>query len=43
MAIRAALDAVSPQLARDPGLDVGHYARELADLFGLRHPRGGAS
>ncbi len=33
MAIRAALDAVSPQLARDPGFDVGHHARELADLF----------
>ena len=35
MAIRAALDAVPPRLARDPGLDVGHYGRELADLFHL--------
>ena len=34
-AIRAALDAVPPRLARDPGLDVGHYGRELADLFHL--------
>jgi TetR/AcrR family fatty acid metabolism transcriptional regulator len=33
MAIRAALDAVAPRLARDPGLDLGHHARELAELF----------
>jgi len=33
MAIRAAIDAMAPRLARDPGLDVGHYAREIADLF----------
>ena len=33
MTIRAAIDAVPSQLARDPGLDVGHHARELADLF----------
>ncbi len=33
MTIRAALDAVPPRLARDPGLDLGHYGRELADLF----------
>ena len=35
MAIRAALDAVPLLLASDPGLDVGHYGRELADLFHL--------
>jgi TetR/AcrR family transcriptional regulator, fatty acid metabolism regulator protein len=34
-AIRAALDAVPAQLARDPGLDLGHYGRELAGLFHL--------
>jgi TetR/AcrR family transcriptional regulator, fatty acid metabolism regulator protein len=33
-AIRAALDAVPPRLARDPDLDIGRYGRELADLFG---------
>jgi TetR/AcrR family transcriptional regulator, fatty acid metabolism regulator protein len=33
LAIRAALDAVPARLARDPDLDLGHYARELADLF----------
>ena len=33
MAIRAAIDAVPMRLARDPTLDVGHHARELADLF----------
>jgi TetR/AcrR family transcriptional regulator, fatty acid metabolism regulator protein len=33
LAIRAAIDSVAPLLARDPGLDVGHHARELADLF----------
>ena len=33
MTIRAALDAVPARLARDPELDVGHYGRELADLF----------
>ena len=35
MAIRVAINAVPAQLARDPALDVGHYARELADLFHL--------
>jgi TetR/AcrR family transcriptional regulator, fatty acid metabolism regulator protein len=35
MAIRAAINAVPAQLARDPALDVGHYAREIADLFHL--------
>jgi AcrR family transcriptional regulator len=34
-AIHAAIDAVPLQLARDPELDVGHYGRELADLFCL--------
>jgi TetR/AcrR family transcriptional regulator, fatty acid metabolism regulator protein len=33
MAIRSALDAVPARLARDPGLDLAHYGRELADLF----------
>ncbi len=33
LAIRAALDAVPGRLTRDPGLDVVHYGRELADLF----------
>ena len=32
-AIRAAINAMPAQLARDPALDVGHHARELADLF----------
>ena len=33
MAIRAAINAVPAQLARDPALDVGRHAHELADLF----------
>ena len=33
MAIRAAINAVPAQLARDPALDIGHHAHELADLF----------
>ena len=33
MAIRAAINAVPAQLARDPALDVAHHAREIADLF----------
>lgn len=33
LAIRATLDAVPARLARDPGLDLDHYGRELADLF----------
>ena len=33
MAIRAAVNAVPAQLARDPGLDVAHHAREIADMF----------
>jgi AcrR family transcriptional regulator len=33
MAIRAAINAVPAQLARGSALDVGHHARELADLF----------
>jgi TetR/AcrR family transcriptional regulator, fatty acid metabolism regulator protein len=45
MAIRSALDAVPARLARDPGLDLGHYGRELAGLFSIAtrpgepHPR----
>jgi AcrR family transcriptional regulator len=35
MAIRAAINAVPAQLARDPELDIGHHAHELADLFHL--------
>ena len=35
MAIRAAINAVPAQLARDPGLDIDHHAREVADLFHL--------
>jgi hypothetical protein len=41
VAIRAAIDAVPLQLARDPGLDVGRYGRELADLFDLATRSGG--
>ena len=33
MVIRAAINAVPAQLARDPGLDVAHHAREIADMF----------
>jgi len=33
MAVRAAIDTVGPRLIRDPGLDVGHHARELASMF----------
>jgi TetR/AcrR family transcriptional regulator, fatty acid metabolism regulator protein len=43
MAIRAALDAVPPRLARDPDLDIGRYGRELADLFGAAVRPGKAS
>jgi hypothetical protein len=35
IAIRATLDAVPRRLARDPGLDLDRYGRELADLFHL--------
>jgi TetR/AcrR family transcriptional regulator, fatty acid metabolism regulator protein len=35
LAIRAALDAVPARLARDPGLDLESYGRELADLFDI--------
>ena len=35
MAIRAAINAVPAQLARDPALDVGHHAREIADIFNI--------
>ena len=33
MAIRAAINAVPAQLARDPAFDVAHHAREIADMF----------
>jgi hypothetical protein len=33
VAVRAAIDAVPARLARNPALDIGHHARELADLF----------
>jgi TetR/AcrR family transcriptional regulator, fatty acid metabolism regulator protein len=33
MAIRATLDTVPARLARDPDLDLDHYARELAAMF----------
>ena len=33
IAIRAAINAMPAQLARDAALDVGHHARELPDLF----------
>jgi AcrR family transcriptional regulator len=33
MAIRAAVDAVPPRLARHPDFDVARYGRELAGLF----------
>jgi AcrR family transcriptional regulator len=41
MAIRAAINAVPMQLARDPALDVGHHAHELADLFHIATRPGG--
>lgn len=34
-AIRSAIDAVPPRLARDPDFDVEHYGRELATVFDL--------
>jgi hypothetical protein len=39
-AIRAAIDAIPVRLARDPGLDLDHYGRELANLFDVA-TRGG--
>ena len=35
VAIRAAIDAAPPRLARNPEFDLARYARELADLFDL--------
>ena len=35
MAIRAAIDAAPPRLAREPGFDLVDYARELAGIFDL--------
>src|SRR5215813_13355125 len=43
MAIRAAINAVPAQLARDPALDVGHHAREIADMFDIATRPGGAT
>jgi AcrR family transcriptional regulator len=40
VAIRGAIDAVPPQMARDPELDIDHYGGELAALFDLA-PRTG--
>lgn len=40
-AIRAAIDAVPRRLVVEPGFDVGHYGRELADIFDLATRRGG--
>jgi AcrR family transcriptional regulator len=34
-AIRAVIDAVPSRLAADPDFDVGHYGREIADMFDL--------
>jgi hypothetical protein len=33
--IRATIDSVPYRLVRDPGLDVDHYAREIATIFDL--------
>jgi len=42
LAIRAAIDAVGTRLAHHPALDVGHHAREIADLFQVAtRPEGG--
>jgi AcrR family transcriptional regulator len=43
MAIRAAINAVPAQLTRDPALDVGHHANELADMFHLATRPGDSS
>ncbi|HEX6450470.1 MAG TPA: TetR/AcrR family transcriptional regulator [Trebonia sp.] len=40
VAIRAAIDAIPAMLAQDPGLDLDHYGRELANLFDVA-TRGG--
>ena len=40
LASRATLDAVPARLARDPGLDLDHYGRELADLFQIATAHG---
>src|SRR5215813_13270450 len=42
MAIRAAINAVPAQLARDPALDIGHHAREIADMFDIATRPGGS-
>ena len=33
--VRAAIDTVPPRLARDPDLDIDHYAKEIASIFDL--------
>jgi hypothetical protein len=35
VAIRGAIDSVPYRLARDPDLDVDHYAKEIATIFDL--------
>jgi AcrR family transcriptional regulator len=35
VAIRAAIDSVPYRLARDPDLDIDHYAQEIATMFDL--------
>jgi AcrR family transcriptional regulator len=35
IAIRAAIDAVPPRMARDPGFDAARYGREIAGLFDI--------
>ena len=35
VAVRGAIDSVPYPLARDPGLDVDHYAKEIATIFDL--------
>ncbi len=42
LAIRATLDAVPARMARDPGLDLDHYGRELADVFQIATRPGGS-
>jgi TetR/AcrR family transcriptional regulator, fatty acid metabolism regulator protein len=42
LAIRASLDAVPGRLTREPDLDLGHYGRELADLFHIATRPGGS-
>jgi hypothetical protein len=41
-AIRAAIDAVPPRLAREPDVTAACHGRELADLFEVPRPAGPA-